>query len=74
MDRLKELAIAQMKAGETVWFGSDVGQVSNRKAGILATDVYDFEAGMDIHLTRRQGGSLGLCRKSHDTRYGLDRG
>ena len=31
MDRLKELAIAQMKAGETVWFGSDVGQVSNRK-------------------------------------------
>ena len=33
MDRLKELAIAQMKAGETVWFGSDVGQVSNRKAG-----------------------------------------
>ena len=39
MDRLKELAIAQMKAGETVWFGSDVGQVSNRKAGILATDV-----------------------------------
>ena len=42
MDRLKELAIAQMKAGETVWFGSDVGQVSNRKAGILATDVYVF--------------------------------
>ena len=34
MDRLKELAIAQMKAGETVWFGSDIGQVSNRKAGI----------------------------------------
>mgnify|MGYP004684841707 FL=1 len=42
MERLKELAIAQMKAGETVWFGSDVGQVSNRKAGILASDVYDF--------------------------------
>ena len=38
MERLKELAIAQMQAGETVWFGSDVGQLSNRKAGILATD------------------------------------
>ena len=36
MDRLKELAIAQMQAGETVWFGSDVGQSSNRKAGIMA--------------------------------------
>ena len=31
MDRFKELAIAQMKAGETVWFGSDVGQVSDRQ-------------------------------------------
>lgn len=58
MDRLKELAIAQMKAGETVWFGSDVGQVSNRKAGILATDVYDFEASMDIHLTQDKAGRL----------------
>lgn len=58
MDRLKELAIAQMKAGETVWFGSDVGQVSNRKAGILATDVYDFEGGMDIHLTQDKAGRL----------------
>ena len=58
MDRLKELAVAQMKAGETVWFGSDVGQVSNRKAGILATDVYDFEASMDIHLTQDKAGRL----------------
>ena len=58
MERLKELAIAQMKVGETVWFGSDVGQVSNRKAGILATDVYDFEAGMDIQLTQDKAGRL----------------
>ena len=58
MDRLKKLAIAQMKAGETVWFGSDVGQVSNRKAGILATDVYDFEASMDINLTQDKAGRL----------------
>lgn len=58
MERLKELAIAQMQAGETVWFGSDVGQVSNRKAGILATDVYDFHAGMDIELTQDKAGRL----------------
>ena len=38
----KNWLIAQMQTGETVWFGSDVGQLSNRKAGILATDVYDF--------------------------------
>ena len=58
MERLKELAIAQMQAGETVWFGSDVGQLSNRKAGILATDVYDFESSMDIQLTQDKAGRL----------------
>ena len=52
MDRFKDLAIAQMKAGETVWFGSDVGQVSDRQKGILATNVYDFTASMDINLTQ----------------------
>lgn len=57
-ERLKELAIAQMQTGETVWFGSDVGQLSNRKAGILATDVYDFESSMDIQLTQDKAGRL----------------
>ena len=58
MERLKELAIAQMQTGETVWFGSDVGQLSNRKAGILATDVYDFESSMDIQFTQDKAGRL----------------
>ena len=58
MERLKELAIAQMQTGETVWFGSDVGQLSNRKVGILATDVYDFESSMDIQLTQDKAGRL----------------
>ena len=58
MDRFKDLAIAQMKAGETVWFGSDVGQVSDRQKGILATNVYDFTASMDINLTQDKAGRL----------------
>ena len=52
MDRLKELAISQMHAGETVWFGSDVAQSSNRKAGIMAEGMHDFTASMDIRLTQ----------------------
>lgn len=52
MARFKELAIAQMQAGETVWFGSDVGQVSDRQKGILATNTYDFASSMDIELTQ----------------------
>ncbi|BAQ24911.1 aminopeptidase C [Streptococcus troglodytae] len=58
MERFKELAIAQMQAGETVWFGSDVGQVSDRQKGILATNTYDFKAAMDIDLTQDKAGRL----------------
>ncbi len=58
MDRLKELAIAQMQAGETVWFGSDVGQSSNRKAGIMVDGMYDFTSSMDIQLTQDKAGRL----------------
>lgn len=58
MDRLKDLAIAQMQAGETVWFGSDVGQSSNRKAGIMDEGIYDFTSSMDLHLTQDKAGRL----------------
>ena len=58
MDRLKELAIAQMQAGETVWFGSDVAQSSNRKAGIMAEGMHDLTASMDIRLTQDKAGRL----------------
>ena len=58
MGRLKELAIAQMQAGETVWFGSDVAQSSNRKAGIMAEGMHDFTASMDIRLTQDKAGRL----------------
>ena len=59
MERLKELAIAQMQTGETVWFGSDVGHLSNRKAGILATDVYDLNQAW-IFNHSRQSWTFGL--------------
>lgn len=58
MNRLKELAIVQMQAGETVWFGSDVGQSSNRKAGVMAEGMHDFTASMDIRLTQDKAGRL----------------
>lgn len=58
MNRLKELAIAQMQAGETVWFGSDVAQSSNRKAGVMADGMHDFTASMDIGLTQDKAGRL----------------
>ncbi|MBM7642236.1 aminopeptidase C [Streptococcus loxodontisalivarius] len=58
MERFKELAIAQMQAGETVWFGSDVGQSSDRQTGIMATNTYDFETALDINFTQDKAGRL----------------
>lgn len=58
MNRFKELAIAQLKAGESVWFGSDVGQSSNRQTGIMATNTYDFSSGLGIHFHQGKAGRL----------------
>nr|MDW8627548.1 aminopeptidase C [Streptococcus suis] len=58
MNRFKELAIAQLKAGESVWFGSDVGQSSNRQNGIMATNTYDFSSGLGIHFHQDKAGRL----------------
>lgn len=58
MNRFKELAIAQLKAGESVWFGSDVGQSSNRQTGIMATNTYDFSSGLSIHFHQDKAGRL----------------
>ena len=58
MKRFKELALAQLKAGETVWFGSDVGQLSDRKKGILATTAYDFSSALDLAFEQDKAGRL----------------
>lgn len=58
MNRFKELAIAQLKAGESVWFGSDIGQSSNRQTGIMATNTYDFSSGLGIHFHQNKAGRL----------------
>ncbi len=53
IEELKRLAIRQLQEGKTVWFGSDVGQFSDRKPGILACDalcvdrLFDTEFGMN---------------------------
>lgn len=48
MSLFKKLAIAQMQAGESVWFGCDVGQYSNRKDGIMALDMYSVDETFDV--------------------------
>ena len=42
-EELKKLTISQLKDGETVWFGCDVGQMLERKAGIMDLDIYNYK-------------------------------
>lgn len=57
-DRLKELAIEQLRTNETVWFGSDVSQFSNRETGILDKANYNFKTAMDIDFNQDKAGRL----------------
>ncbi len=38
----------QIKAGQPVFFGCDVGQFSDRNAGIMDTALFEYEAAFDI--------------------------
>ncbi|MDC7953661.1 C1 family peptidase [Liquorilactobacillus mali] len=50
IDSLKATTIAQLKDGEAVWFGSDVGKDSNRKLGILSSELYKKSELFDVDL------------------------
>ncbi|MEJ6399999.1 C1 family peptidase [Nicoliella lavandulae] len=50
METLKDAAIKQLKDGETVWFGNDVVQQSERKAGILDNHLYHFDELFNVDL------------------------
>lgn len=43
IDELKKAAIAQLKDGQPVWFGCDVGKSSERTEGIMDTKLYNTD-------------------------------
>ncbi|MCI1891205.1 aminopeptidase C [Schleiferilactobacillus perolens] len=51
IDTFKALAVKQLQAGETVWFGSDVGKSSERQKGIMDTDFYHVDDLFDVDLS-----------------------
>ncbi len=54
MEDLKSLIIAQLKDGEIVWFGSDVGHSGERDLGIWSRGCFDFDGtfGMSFGMTK----------------------
>ena len=67
IEELKKAAIAQMKDGEPVWFGCDVGQRELRDFGILDLDTFDIEElfSMDFDMTKAQRLDYGESQMSH---------
>ncbi|CAM3252874.1 C1 family peptidase [Vagococcus fessus] len=67
MPTFKELAIAQLKAGESVWYGCDVGQSSTRDTGIMATDIYDVDStlSVDFSMTKAERLDYGESLMTH---------
>lgn len=53
---LKELTIKQIKDGEQVVFGCDVGKMSHRKLGILDTNLYNYETVLNtkFNMTKKE--------------------
>lgn len=67
IDVLKKAAIDQMKAGEPVWFGCDVGKMSDRDSGVMALDLYDYEGLFDtaFNMTKAEMLDYGHSKMSH---------
>ena len=63
----KQAAIKQLQAGEAVWFGSDIAQMSDRKTGIMDTKLYDLNGlfNIDLNMTKAQRLDYGESMMNH---------
>ncbi|KAF2215641.1 hypothetical protein CERZMDRAFT_104858 [Cercospora zeae-maydis SCOH1-5] len=50
IDILKKACIAMLKKGLPIFFGSDVGKQSDSRAGVMDTDLVDYELGFNVKL------------------------
>ncbi len=54
MDEIKQAVIAQLRDGQVVWFGSDVGHWGDREKGYWDDGAFDVEmlTGLDLHISK----------------------
>ena len=50
MDVLKSTCVKMLKAGLPIFFGSDVGQFSDRVSGIMDLDLFNYELGFNTSM------------------------
>ena len=47
---LKGLALQQLLDGEPVWFGCDVGKMSDKDSGVMDAALFDYQAALGLHF------------------------
>ena len=68
MNTFKALVVSQLKAGQTVWFGSDCSKYGDRKQGIWDQDTYRYGevlGGIDFEMTKEDGLNFGDSAMNH---------
>lgn len=67
VELLKEAVIAQLKAGETVWFGSDAGKFGDSEEGTWDDCAYDYAGAfaMDLSVSKEDGLDLRWSAMNH---------
>lgn len=67
VDEMKDLIIKQLKSGEVVWFGSNVVKDSERRAGLLDTNLYrrDELFDTDFSMTKAEKLDSGESMMDH---------
>src|SRR5699024_6434320 len=51
MSTFRQVAIKRLESGESVWFGCDVSQESDRKKGIMDTELYHKDELFDVDFS-----------------------
>lgn len=75
IDNLKQAAIEQLKSGQTIWFGCDVGKESDRQKGIMTKDLYQTDTlfGIKTNLDKKARLQTGASGSTHAmTLVGVD--
>ena len=66
-EELKKAAIAQLKDGEPVWFGCDVGKRSERESGLMDLNIYNLEQllGFRFEMNKAERLDYGQSQMTH---------
>ncbi|EFG55460.1 aminopeptidase [Lactobacillus amylolyticus] len=75
IDNLKQAAIKQLEAGETIWFGCDVGKESDRQKGLMVKNLHQTDTLFNIEtkLNKKERLLTGASGSTHAmTLVGVD--